>query len=68
MGEDGNDVKEGEPGELWVRGPNIMKVLCDFVVAFATLTLVLRGTSASQKQRRTQSQRTGGSRLETLWS
>jgi long-chain acyl-CoA synthetase len=22
---DGNDVPEGQPGELWVRGPNIMK-------------------------------------------
>ena len=25
VGEDGKDVKEGEAGELWVRGPNIMK-------------------------------------------
>ncbi|GAA5975414.1 hypothetical protein JCM5350_006472 [Sporobolomyces pararoseus] len=24
VGEDGKDVKEGEAGELWVRGPNIM--------------------------------------------
>ncbi|KAH8832049.1 AMP binding protein, partial [Flagelloscypha sp. PMI_526] len=23
--ENGKDVKEGEPGELWVRGPNVMK-------------------------------------------
>lgn len=24
--EDGQDAKEGEPGELWLRGPTIMKV------------------------------------------
>jgi acyl-CoA synthetase (AMP-forming)/AMP-acid ligase II len=24
--EDGSDAKEGEPGELWIRGPTIMKV------------------------------------------
>lgn len=24
VGEDGKDVKEGESGELWVRGRNIM--------------------------------------------
>ena len=24
--EDGSDAKEGEPGELWLRGPTIMKV------------------------------------------
>jgi hypothetical protein len=23
-----NDVMEGEPGELWVRGANVMKVIC----------------------------------------
>jgi 4-coumarate--CoA ligase len=23
--EDGKDVKEGEPGELWLRGPSVMK-------------------------------------------
>ena len=23
--QDGNDVRDGEPGELWVRGPNVMK-------------------------------------------
>lgn len=26
VGEDGNDAKEGEPGELWIRGPTVMKV------------------------------------------
>ena len=26
MDEENNDVKEGEAGELWVRGPNVMKV------------------------------------------
>lgn len=25
IGEDGQDVPEGEPGELWLRGPTIMK-------------------------------------------
>lgn len=27
--EDGNDVAEGEAGEMWVRGPTIMKVSDD---------------------------------------
>jgi acyl-CoA synthetase (AMP-forming)/AMP-acid ligase II len=26
IGNDGVDVKPGEPGELWIRGPTIMKV------------------------------------------
>jgi long-subunit acyl-CoA synthetase (AMP-forming) len=25
IGDDDNDVPEGERGELWIRGPNIMK-------------------------------------------
>ncbi|WP_315711034.1 long-chain-fatty-acid--CoA ligase FadD [Brenneria uluponensis] len=25
VGEDGNDVEPGEPGELWVRGPQVMR-------------------------------------------
>lgn len=35
--DDGTDAKEGEPGELWIRGPSIMKVRllgqCDWVNA-----------------------------------
>ena len=26
VGNGGVDVKEGEPGELWLRGPTVMKV------------------------------------------
>lgn len=26
VGDDGADVKLGEPGELWLRGPTVMKV------------------------------------------
>ena len=26
VGDDGVDVKPGEPGELWLRGPTVMKV------------------------------------------
>lgn len=26
VGEDGKDVEEGEPGELWLRGPCMFKV------------------------------------------
>ena len=26
VGDDGADVKAGEPGELWLRGPTVMKV------------------------------------------
>jgi 4-coumarate--CoA ligase len=25
--DDGDDARDGEPGELWIRGPSIMKVL-----------------------------------------
>lgn len=25
--DDVEDAKEGEPGELWIKGPNVMKVL-----------------------------------------
>lgn len=25
VGEDGHDAKKGEPGEIWLRGPSIMK-------------------------------------------
>jgi len=29
VGDDGVDAKPGEPGELWLRGPTVMKVgLC----------------------------------------
>lgn len=27
IGNDGVDVKPGEPGELWLRGPTVMKVV-----------------------------------------
>lgn len=30
---DGNDVKEGEPGELILRGPNQMKCVIDFALS-----------------------------------
>lgn len=38
--EDGRDAKEGEPGELWLRGPTIMKVI--FTASFRYFVLIRR--------------------------
>lgn len=35
------DAKEGEPGEIWVKGPSIMKVRLSAVIAFGSSVLSL---------------------------
>ena len=42
VGDGGIDVKTGEPGELWLRGPTVMKVsLCGRRIHIGT-SLILR--------------------------
>lgn len=41
VGDGGVDVKPGEPGELWLRGPTVMKVgLCGRI--YIGMSLILR--------------------------
>lgn len=37
---DGNEVPDGERGEFWLRGPNMMKGWVSFVVRFAVHQLI----------------------------
>ena len=43
VGDSGADVKPGEPGELWLRGPTVMKVIVQLRSTWMNLTIVRLG-------------------------
>jgi acyl-CoA synthetase (AMP-forming)/AMP-acid ligase II len=41
-GKEGTDAKSGEPGELWIRGPTVMKVhYCVLLTLFPMYAMLL---------------------------
>lgn len=59
--DDGRDVPQGEnsAGELWLRGPNMMKVWAD-IWKIPLLISTYRDTSTTRPQQERQSPPTGG--------
>lgn len=62
---DGNgniDAEEGQPGELWVRGPSVMKVSSIIEITRLATKLCGRAISIMVPQRKRRSPQTCGSR------
>lgn len=62
---DGNgeiDTAEGQPGEIWLRGPTVMKVRLLFIGYRKNSMPIRRDTSTTLQQRRTQSHQMDGLR------
>jgi hypothetical protein len=62
------DAKEGDRGEIWVRGPGLMKVRCHLISHFCSMSKafsLIRVISITKKLLTIASLMTGGSRLVT---
>jgi hypothetical protein len=60
---DGNiDAEQGQPGELWVRGPSVMKVSSIIEITRLATKSSGRAISTMLPQRKTRSPQTCGSR------